>query len=70
VIGHDIEHAVAFNLDLGPAGEVIRLSGADADRIRPQIEADLRKALSDFVQPDGEVVAPASTWIVSAKAPG
>jgi SAM-dependent methyltransferase len=69
-IGHDIDHAIAFNLALGPAGEVVRLSGADADRIRPQIESDLRKALSDFVQPDGEVVAPASTWIVSAKAPG
>jgi SAM-dependent methyltransferase len=69
-IGHDLDHAIRYNLALGPAGEVIRLSGADADRIRPQIEADLRKALADFVQPDGEVVAPASTWIVSAKAPG
>jgi ubiquinone/menaquinone biosynthesis C-methylase UbiE len=69
-IGHDIDHAIAFNLALGPAGEVIRLSGEDAERIRPQIEADLRKALADFVQPDGEVVAPASTWIVSARAPG
>jgi ubiquinone/menaquinone biosynthesis C-methylase UbiE len=69
-IGHDLDHAIRYNLALGPAGEVVRLSGADADRIRPQIEADLRKALADFVQPDGEVVAPASTWIVSAKAPG
>jgi ubiquinone/menaquinone biosynthesis C-methylase UbiE len=69
-IGHDLDHAIRYNLALGPAGEVIRLSGADADRIRPQIEADLRKALADFVQRDGEVVAPASTWIVSAKAPG
>ncbi len=69
-IGHDIDHAIAYNLALGPAGEVVRLSGEDADRIRPRIEADLRKALADFVQPDGEVVAPASTWIVSAKAPG
>jgi ubiquinone/menaquinone biosynthesis C-methylase UbiE len=69
-IGDDIDHAIAFNLALGPAGEVVRLSGDDADRIRPQIEADLRDALADFVQPDGEVVAPASTWIVSARAPG
>jgi ubiquinone/menaquinone biosynthesis C-methylase UbiE len=69
-IGHDLDHAIRYNLALGPAGEVVRLSGADADRIRPQIEADLRKALAEFVQPDGEVVAPASTWIVSAKAPG
>jgi SAM-dependent methyltransferase len=70
MIGHDIDQAIAFNLALGPAGEVIRLSGSDADQVRPQIEADLRKALADFVQPDGEVIAPASTWIVSARAPG
>ena len=69
-IGHDLDHAVAFNLALGPAGEVMRVAGDDADRVRPKIEADLRKALADFVQPGGEVVAPASTWIVSAKAPG
>jgi hypothetical protein len=69
-IGHDLDHAIAFNLALGPAGEVVRLVGDDADRVRPQIEADLRKALADFVQPDGEVVAPASTWIISARAPG
>jgi ubiquinone/menaquinone biosynthesis C-methylase UbiE len=69
-IGHDLDHAIAFNLALGPAGEVVRLSGDDADRVRPQIEADLREALADFVQPDGEVVAPASTWIISARAPG
>lgn len=69
-IGHDLDHAIAFNLALGPAGEVLRLSGENADGVRPQIEADLRKALADFVEPDGAVVAPASTWIVSARAPG
>lgn len=68
-IGHDLDHAIAFNLALGPAGEVLRLSGENANRVRPRIEADLRKALADFVQPDGEVVASASTWIVSARAP-
>ena len=31
-IGHDLDHAIAFNLALGPAGEVLRLSGDDADR--------------------------------------
>jgi hypothetical protein len=69
-IGRDLDHAIAFNLALGPAGEVLRLVGDDADRVRPRIEADLREALAEFAQPDGEVVAPASTWIVSAKAPG
>jgi hypothetical protein len=53
---------------LGPAGEVIRLAGDDAERIRPEIEAALREVLAEFEGADG-VWAPASTWIASASAP-
>jgi len=67
-IGRDLDHAVEFVTALGPAGEVIRLAGDDAERVRPQIEAALRETLAEFVHPDG-VRAPASTWIVAAKAP-
>lgn len=67
-IGRDLEEAVAFAMALGPAGEVIRLAGEEAERIRPQISAALSEALSEFEGPDG-VVAPASTWIVTATAP-
>jgi SAM-dependent methyltransferase len=69
-IGKDLEHAVAFNMDLGPAAEVLRMWGGRIDEIRPKIAADLREALSDFVQPDGSVVAGASTWAISARNPG
>jgi SAM-dependent methyltransferase len=68
-IGRDLGEAVEFAMALGPAGEVIRLAGEEADRIRPQIGAALREALAEFERPDG-VWAPASTWIVSARAPG
>lgn len=68
-IGRDLDEAVEYNMALGPAGEAIRLAGADAERIRPQIAAALREALSDFERSDG-VVADASTWIVTARAPG
>jgi SAM-dependent methyltransferase len=68
-IGRDLDHAVEMVTALGPAGEVIRLAGAEAERIRPQIESALREALAEFESPEG-VVAGASTWIVSAKAPG
>lgn len=68
-IGDDLDHAVEFVMALGPAGEVIRLAGDEADRVRPQIEAALREALAEFARPEG-VSAPASTWIVSARAPG
>ncbi|HEY5053259.1 MAG TPA: class I SAM-dependent methyltransferase [Solirubrobacterales bacterium] len=67
-VGEDLDEAVAFAMALGPAGEVIRLAAEEAERIRPQIAAALREALAEFDGPDG-VVAPASTWIVSAKAP-
>jgi SAM-dependent methyltransferase len=66
--GRDLDEAVEFAMALGPAGEVIRLAGEEAERIRPQIKAALREALSEFEGANG-VWAPASTWIVGAKAP-
>jgi SAM-dependent methyltransferase len=67
-IGRDLDHAVEFNMALGPAGEVLRLWGDRVEGIRPKIARDLREALAEFDGPDG-VYAPASTWIVSATAP-
>jgi len=68
-IGNDLDHAVEFNMSLGPAGEVLRLWEDRIDEIRPKIATDLREALAEFEGPDG-VYAPASTWIVAARAPG
>ncbi|MFN8159815.1 MAG: class I SAM-dependent methyltransferase [Solirubrobacterales bacterium] len=69
-IGHDLDHAVAFNMALGPAAELIRLSGTEAERLRPRLESEIREVIEDFDQgPDG-VVAPASTWIISATRAG
>jgi len=68
-IGNDLDHAVEFNMALGPAGEVLRLWEGRIDEIRPKIVAELREALAEFDGPDG-VWAPASTWIVSAAVPG
>ncbi len=68
-IGNDLEHAVGFNLALGPGAEVLRMWGDRVDEIRPTIAADLRKMLADFVVDGGAVIAPASTWAVTARAP-
>jgi SAM-dependent methyltransferase len=68
-IGNDVEHAGEFFMALGPAGEVLRLWEDRIDEIRPKIAADLRSALAELETADG-VYAPASTWIVSAVAPG
>ncbi|MGN6816737.1 MAG: class I SAM-dependent methyltransferase [Solirubrobacterales bacterium] len=67
-IGNDLEHAVEFNMALGPAGEVLRLWGDRVDEIRPEIADRLRKTLADLETPDG-VFAPASTWIITARVP-
>ena len=67
-IGADLDHAVEFNMSLGPAGEVLRLWGDRAEEIRPTIALELREALAEFEGPEG-VIAPASTWIVGARAP-
>lgn len=67
-IGTDLDEAVAFAMALGPAGEVIRLAGEEAERLQPEIAAALREGLAEFERPDG-VWAPASTWIVSAISP-
>jgi SAM-dependent methyltransferase len=68
-IGRDLDGAVSLMTALGPAGEVIRLAGEEAERIRPQIEAALREALAEYVRSDG-VWGSASTWVVSARNPG
>jgi SAM-dependent methyltransferase len=67
-IGDDLDHAIAFNMALGPAGELLRLWGDRADEVRPTIAAELREALAEWAGPAG-VWAPASTWIVGARAP-
>jgi SAM-dependent methyltransferase len=68
-IGDDLDGAVELNLALGPAAEVLRLWGNRVDEIRPKVTREIREALADLDGPDG-VYAPASTWLISATAPG
>jgi ubiquinone/menaquinone biosynthesis C-methylase UbiE len=68
-IGNDLDHAVAFNMALGPAAEVLRMWGDRVDDLRATIAADLRDVLAEYVVDGGAVVAPSSTWAVTARAP-
>jgi hypothetical protein len=68
-IGADLDAAIDLLMALGPAGEIIRLSGDAADEVRPAIRSALLDGLSEYAT-DGGVIATASTWIVSARAPG
>jgi SAM-dependent methyltransferase len=68
-LGEDLDHAVALNMSLGPAAELIRLAAHEAERIRPTLEREIREVLDDFEREDGSVHGDASTWVVTATAP-
>ena len=65
-IGRDLDEAVEFAMALGPAGEIMRLAGQEAEKRKPQVVAALRETLSRYVRPDGGVWGPSSTWFVRA----
>ncbi|MBK7973127.1 MAG: class I SAM-dependent methyltransferase [Deltaproteobacteria bacterium] len=68
-IGRDLDQAVEFGMALGPAGELLRLAGAEADAKRPAVIAALRDVFAAYLRDDG-VWAPSSTWVISARTPG
>lgn len=68
-VGNDIEEAVAMNMAIGPAAELIRLTGDEAEAIRPKLEREIGEAVAEYDQGADGVLAPSSTWIVTASAP-
>jgi ubiquinone/menaquinone biosynthesis C-methylase UbiE len=70
LVGRDVKDAIAFQLAIGPAGEVFREAGAEAERKRDQIEAALTQAIHlQKISADG-IVMDSSSWVVSAINPG
>jgi SAM-dependent methyltransferase len=67
--GTDLDEALDLVMSIGPAGEILRLQGERAAHLLPKVDAALREGLAEFVRDDGQVWAPASTWIVTATAP-
>jgi ubiquinone/menaquinone biosynthesis C-methylase UbiE len=67
-IGADLGEAIDIVTALGPAGEILRLSGDRAAHLHQQVDEALREGMADMVRPDG-VYGLASTWIVTARAP-
>jgi ubiquinone/menaquinone biosynthesis C-methylase UbiE len=66
-IGRDVDDAIAFAMALGPAGEILRLAGAEAERRKPEVVAALREVLAPLARAGG-VFGASSSWIVSARA--
>jgi ubiquinone/menaquinone biosynthesis C-methylase UbiE len=66
-IGEDLEGAIDFALELGPAGEMIRLAEDEGERLRPQVADALRALFEKRRRDDGSIWAPSSSWIVRAR---
>ena len=72
-IGRDLDEAVQFGLELGPAGEIVRLAGEVGRELRPRVERAVREALTPYVRGgahEGEVWVPSSVWFIRAVNPG
>jgi ubiquinone/menaquinone biosynthesis C-methylase UbiE len=68
-IGRHLDEAVEFAMALGPAGEILRLAGEQAERLRAPVHEALLETLAQFQRPDGSVWGPSSTWFISARNP-
>jgi SAM-dependent methyltransferase len=68
-IGRDIEEAIQFALEIGPAGEMIRLAGEEGERLRGEVKIALKDVIGKFAREDGSIWAPSSAWFVTAYNP-
>lgn len=68
-IGRSLEEAIQFALEIGPAGEVIRLAGKEGQRLKPQVENELADVISKYKRDDGTIWAPSSAWFITAYNP-
>ena len=69
LVGRNVEDAVNFQLAIGPAGEVFREAGDQAEAKRTEIEAALAEAINrQRIEADG-VMMDSSSWVISATNP-
>src|SRR5712691_5236207 len=68
-VGKDLDDAVAFQLAIGPAGEVYREAGKHAEQRHNEISAALKAELTKYQRPNG-VMMDSSSWKVTARNPG
>jgi SAM-dependent methyltransferase len=69
VVGRSPEDAIGFQIALGPAGEVYREAGEEAERRQDEIAAALTAGLSRYETPEG-IVMDSSSWKITARNPG
>ena len=65
-IGRNVDEAIEFAMEFGPAGEIIRLAEQEGERLKPQVREALSLVFGNYVRSDKSVWAPSSTWFVTA----
>ena len=68
-VGKDLDDAAAFQLAIGPAGEVYREAGKQAEARHDEIVQALKAELAKYQRPNG-VMMDSSSWKVTARNPG
>ncbi len=66
LIGRDVADAIAFQLAIGPAGEVFREAGELAEARRPEIEEALARAIDAQKRDLDGIVMDSSSWVITA----
>jgi ubiquinone/menaquinone biosynthesis C-methylase UbiE len=67
-VGKDPDDAIAFQLALGPAGEIYREAGKLAEERHDEITSALKAELVKYQRPEG-IVMDSSSWKVTARNP-
>lgn len=66
LVGRTVEEAIAFQLALGPAGEIFRLAGAEAQAKKAVIESDLHRLFEAVPRDDAGLWMDSSSWVIHA----
>lgn len=68
LVGRSVEEAIAFQLALGPAGEIFRTAGDEAETKRDAIETDLRQLFESVPDQGNGLWMDSASWVIHAKA--
>ena len=69
LVGRNLEDAINFQLALGPAGEVFREAGEEAEAKIDEIKAALTAAINAQKKEADGIVMESSSWVISGKNP-
>jgi len=69
LVGRNVADAIEFQLALGPAGEVYREAGDEAEAKRGEIEKALTDAIAAQTESDDGIVMESSSWVIGAVNP-